>query len=179
MKTRAVLISGIIAGSLALPSTAGALECAISNTGPASNNTCTENIGKSCIVNNNNVIIITNSNNQQSGSGDANSSGNGTAGGATSGGASNTNTGTVSVGVDNTGACVVATTPETPTPTPTPEQPQVQSAQTTAPQQVKAPVGGVAAGVGSTDMTGALVGMLVAGVAAVGFGLRQLAFNRK
>ncbi len=174
MKTRILLVVGATIGSLALPATAGALECSISETGPASNNTCVENVGKTCTVNDNNVIIITNSNSQQGSSGNASSNGNTNGGSASSGGTSNTNTGTVSVGVDNTGACVAATVPTptptpAPTPTPIPEQPgQVQSA------QVQAPVGGVKAGVGGSDTSGLIVGLLGASVLAIGAGLRKL-----
>lgn len=178
MKTRILLAAGVVAGSLALPSTAGALECSISDTGPASNNTCVENVGKSCTVNNNNVIIITNTNNQQGSSGSAGSSGNTNGGSATSGGATNTNTGTVSVGVDNTGACVVASVPTpTPTPTPTPAPTPTPTPQPTGhveAAQVQAPVGGVKAGSGGTDTSGLLVGLLGASVLAIGAGLRKL-----
>ncbi len=73
--------------------------------------------------------------------------------------------------ITNAGACaVVAVTPTpTPTPTPAPEQPgKVESA------QVKAPVGGVKAGAGSTDTTSLFVGLLGASVLAIGAGLRKL-----
>lgn len=184
MKVRVYVAAGLLVGTIATSTTTFAaddLTCTISGTGPDSNNTCLQFVGRKCKVVNNTTVIITNTNDQDAESGDANSSGNTGGGGATSGSAGNTNGSTVDATIDNTGACVAATAPTTPTtPTPT-EQPQVQAAQTTAAPapQVVAPVGGVAAGVGSTDTTGVLVSALAAGVAAIGFGLRRFASIRK
>ena len=184
MKKQTFLAAGAVIGALIIPGAGASAETGdIDTTGPNSNNQITFNTGDSCYIINTNTIYLTNTNQQISNTGQVSVTGNTGSANATSGDAGNINNATFQGVITNTGTCGAAPVvqPQTPvTPTPTPEQPQVQSAQTTAAApQVKAPVGGVAAGVGSTDTTGALVGALAAGVAAIGFGLRRFAAIRK
>lgn len=183
MKKQTFLVAGALVGALIIPSAVASAETGtIDTTGPNSNNQITFNTGDSCYIINSNTIYLTNGNHQISTSGQVTVDSNTGAGSATSGAVGNVNNATFQGVITNTGTCGAAPVVQPQTPT-TPEQPQVQAAQTTAgagaAPQVVAPVGGVAAGVGSTDTTGVLVSALAAGVAAIGFGLRRFASIRK
>lgn len=178
MKISQYIAAGMVAGSLVTVSTVNAAtQCTISGTGPDSTNKCTEKIGNTCVLTNDNRIFITGSNQQTGQSGGAGSSGSTEGGDAVTGDVYNANDVVVSGTINNDGACAAQpVVPPAPTPTPVPGQPggQVESARISATPQVKAPVGGVNAGAGGTDRTGAIISALVAGTAAIGFGLSRL-----
>lgn len=109
-----------IAGLLALPllgASVSAADCTITNTGPGSNNTCTNTSTYRCEVVNDNVVIYDSNNQQVATSGSANNSGNTGSEGVTSGSATNSNGTTFNYTLTNE-SCTVATVT-----TPAPEQP--------------------------------------------------------
>lgn len=171
MKVSTYVMAGLLVGTILTTSTVSAEDGVITDTGPGSNNEININLGKSCYVTNDNNIYLTDTNEQIGTSGTATDDDNTEGGNAQTGEVSNDNDVKIRGTVDNAGGCVAAVTSSTPTPTPAPT-PQ-QSGKVEA-AQVQAPVGGVKAGAGSTDTTGVLVGLLAAGVAAIGVGLRKL-----
>lgn len=180
MRVSTYVMAGMLVGTILTTTTASAedIQCTIANTGEGSNNSCTEYVGRTCIVTNNNEIFIQEDSEQQAETGETDVIGNGTGEDAITGEATNDNTTVVEGTINNSGACVAAVTTETtptPTPTPAPEQPagQVESA------QVQAPVGGVGAGVGSTDQSGLIAGVLGASMLAIGAGMRKLHLQKQ
>jgi len=134
--TAAIVLAGM--GLLSAP----AFAAEISNTGPGSDNSITDENSCNSTTNNDNDVDVNNGNSQGADSGNAGSNSNTTGGGANSGNADNSNSNDTDVDVTNGAngcgcACTTTTTPTTPT---TPVEPpvggqggEVLSASTTTP----------------------------------------------
>jgi len=164
---QAITVVGLTVGFSLGVAAAADTNCDITNTGPDSTNSCTDDTSNNVTVTCTNGIYVVDTNSQDANSGGANNSGNGNSGGATTGNAVNQNGETVTIGA----ACTPATTTSTSTP------PTTTTSVTPATAQVAAvPVGAVHAGggAGDTHVTVPLVAALVASISGAVYGMAQL-----
>lgn len=180
MKTTTLKVSGsafATACILLLP--AGVNAQTISTTGPDSTNVISSTNTQKCDVRNSNNVEVTNNNPQTADSGNVTVDENTTVGSVSSGDASNSSNTSVNVSVDNSGACAPEVAVQ-PTPTPVVMGPTTLTPQVSAPSapaggmgaeeqvvvpaghQVLAPVGGVGAGAGGTNVLATIASVTIA-----------------